>query len=705
MINEPTSQPLAVIAEDEESGRLLLAECAAAAGLTPVVFDNGRDALNFLLANEVALVLLDVEMPGLDGYAVCDQIRRLTRFALVPVVMVTGRDDRSAINRAFRAGATDFISKPVSWALLPHRLEYILRNASSVRELADREAKLNTLLEAIPDALWVVSPEGEPRWSPNAHMILPQRPEEHTVSLAFEAAVPDSIRAQVSAAIHRTAADGRARNIDYRQEDDSGAQRSAELRFSRVDGGDVLVVRRDTSERTAAAENIERLAYYDTLTGLPNRQRLIDTAERLLSRAVTSKQGVALIYVDLNSFKRINDSFGHSLGDVVLKRVGDILSQVLALFASRLQDLSLARLGGDEFVILLTDGAAKEVALDVAAACCAALEKPIVIDQLEFLATPSIGVAVYPENGADVEALLKHADTAMYQAKAAGGPRVAVYTPVMSARLRDQLDLETRLRRVVREGRLDLRYQPKFRLSDNAVVGVEALSRWYDPELGEIPPSRFIQIAEESNLIVDVAAWLASTVCQQIRGWLDLGITMPVAINVSGKELAFGDPARVIEGQARAWRVPAALIEIEITESVFIADSAVSRRNVEKLRGLGCRIALDDFGTGYSSLAYLTKFPPDRLKIDKSFVKHVDTSESDGAVVNAITMLAKSLGLAVTAEGVERQSQLDWLRHRGCDEAQGYLLSRPIIARDLEARYLLPVIAGPSPAATRVFVS
>jgi diguanylate cyclase len=450
-----------------------------------------------------------------------------------------------------------------------------------------------------------------------------------------------------------------------------------------------LVVRRDTTERTAAAENIERLAYYDTLTGLPNRQRLIETAERFLASAAKSGEGLAVIYVDLNSFKRINDSFGHSLGDLVLKHVADLLSEVLARYDLRSGDLSLARLGGDEFVILLTDRFAKEVALDVAAACCAALARPIVIHQLEFLATPSIGVAVYPEDGADVEALLKHADTAMYQAKAVGGPSISVYTPVMSARLRDQLELETRLRRAVREERLDVRYQPKFRLSDNIVVGVEALSRWYDADLGEIAPGRFIQIAEESNLIIDVAAWLAGTVCRQIRSWLDLGITMPVAINISGKELAFGDPARVIETQARAWQVPAALIEVEITESVFVADSAVSRRNVEKLRGLGCRIALDDFGTGYSSFAYLTKFPPDRLKIDKSFVKELDSSQSDAAVVNAITMLAKSLGLTVTAEGVERQSQLEWLRRHGCDEAQGYLFSRPLAARDLESRYLL----------------
>ena len=211
-----------------------------------------------------------------------------------------------------------------------------------------------------------------------------------------------------------------------------------------------------------------------------------------------------------------------------------------------------------------------------------------------------------------------------------------------------------------------------------------------------------IRVAEESDLIIDIGAWLIATVCRQIRGWLDLGLEMPVAINVSGKELLFGDPARIIEAQSNKWGIPASLIEIEMTESVFVTEANEGRNNIEKLRGLGCRMALDDFGTGYSSFAYLTRFPPDRLKIDKSFVQNVDTSASDGAVVNAITSLAKTLGLTVTAEGVERQSQLDWLRNRGCHEVQGYLLARPMTARDLELRYLLrkdpdleaPVLAG-----------
>ena len=676
--------PLAVIAEDEETGRLLLAQSAAAVGLEPIVFDNGADALTFLLTHEVAMVLLDVEMPGLNGYEVCRHVRDIPRFASVPIVMVTGRDDKTAINRAFEAGATDFISKPVTWALLPHRLEYVMRNAGAVQALADREAKLRTLLEAIPDALWVVSPAGEPRWTPN----------EHAANTLFTSTLPEERRSQAIAVIRATATDGKRRHFGYRDTDPTRKSGSAELRFSRCDGGDVLVVRQDTTERTAAADHIERLAYFDTLTGLPNRQRLIETAQQLLSLAEASGDGLALVYLDLNSFKRINDAFGHSTGDAVLQRVAEILNSVVRRFATRPGELSLARFGGDEFVILQKDAIPREAAADLAAACCAALEKPIVLDHVEFLATPSVGIAIYPGDGDDVETLLKHADTAMYQAKAAGGPKVVAYTAAMSARLRDQLDLESRLRRTVRDGLLDLRYQPKFRVHDGSIAGVEALARWYDTEHGEVSPVRFIRVAEESDLIIDIGAWVIATVCKQIRGWLDLGIEMPVAINVSGKELLFGDPARIIEAQANKWGIPPSLIEIEITESVFVSEANEGRHNIEKLRGLGCRMALDDFGTGYSSFAYLTRFPPDRLKIDKSFVHEVDTSASDGAVVNAITSLAKTLGLTVTAEGVERQSQLDWLRARGCHEAQGFLLARPMTAHELETRHLLGANAG-----------
>ncbi|HEX5047603.1 MAG TPA: EAL domain-containing protein, partial [Gammaproteobacteria bacterium] len=534
---------LAIIADDEELGRVLLGESVAAAGLESLAFADGPEALAAALANDVAMVLLDVDMPGMNGNEVCRRLRAEPRFSSVPIVMVTGHQDSEAIGLAFAAGATDFVSKPVNWALLSRRLEYILRNA-------------------------------------------------------------------------------------------------------------------------AAAEHIERLAYYDTLTGLPNRQRSIDLMGAAFEKAAGAGESVAVIYLDLNSFKRVNDTFGHSVGDDVLRTVAGRLTAVVAAFAARHPDVVLARFGGDEFVIVLRHADAREIGMQVADACNAAFEQPIAYDSLEFYSAPSIGVAVFPDDGADVATVLKHADTAMYQAKSGAVGPVAVYAPAMSTRLRDWLQLEARLRHAVQNDQLTLMYQPKFDLQENRIVGVEALLRWCDEHYGDISPNRFVEIAEDSGLILDLSAWVMRTACRQLRKWLDRGLPIPVAINCSAKELLHGDPARVIETEAAAAGVPTSLIEIEITESLLVKDSSTVRSVLQRFRQLGCRIALDDFGTGYSSLAYIARFPPDRIKIDKAFVRDVDRSARDAAIASAILSLATSLNLKVTAEGVERHGQLDWLRAR-----------------------------------------
>jgi diguanylate cyclase (GGDEF)-like protein len=444
------------------------------------------------------------------------------------------------------------------------------------------------------------------------------------------------------------------------------------------------------AERTAAAAHIERLAYFDPLTGLPNRQRCIETAERFVAQAAKSSESVAFIYMDLNGFKRINDTFGHTVGDAVLRTVSEKISQSLESVHGDPARLALARFGGDEFVILLKSSDARSAAIQAANACYAGLKDPIAHNGLEFHATPSIGLAIYPDDGPDAATVLKHADTAMYQAKTAGALSVAVYVSAMSGRLRDWLNLEARLRRAVQQDGLHLHFQPKFRLDDNHISGVEALLRWSDTEYGDISPARFVPIAEESGLIIDMGSWVVRAACRQIRAWLDRGISMPVAINVSGKELLHGDPARVVEAELAASRIPASLLEIEITESLLIKDSTKVRNALDRFRSLGCKIALDDFGTGFSSLAYITRFPPDCIKIDKSFVRNVDQSSGDAAVANAILSLGKSLELIVIAEGIERIGQLEWLRQRGCNEGQGYLLSRPLAPRHLEDRFLFP---------------
>jgi diguanylate cyclase (GGDEF)-like protein len=682
-MNRPLAvEPIAIVADDEDLGRSLLVESALASGLKALEFDNGPAALEAALTYEIAIVLLDVDMPGMDGYEVCRRLRAEQRLATVPIVMVTGHEDATAIGLAFEAGATDFISKPVNWALLPRRIEYVLRNAASARALAERVTQVHTLVEAIPDTLWVVAPDGSIQWSPNA-----PADGEQAIALAPPEHMPDTLRA-----IRLTAQDGVQRRLAHHDGSSSAVRRTFELRFNRREGtGDVVVVRQDTSERTAAAEHIERLAYFDTLTRLPNRQRCIETAERLFLDAAHSQQSVAIIYLDLNGFKRVNDSFGHSVGDAVLRTVADKLTHALEPFQAEYKHMSIARFGGDEFVVLLEHEQARAVAMRLAHVCRDALRDPIPYEGLEFFSGLSIGVAIYPDDGGDVATVLKHADTAMYQAKSGVTSSVTAYTAAMSSRLRDWLDLEARLRRAVQNNRLQLKYQPKFRLQDNTFAGAEALLRWCDEEYGDISPMRFVEIAEDSGLILDLGCWVMRAACQQLRSWMDRGFAVPLAINVSAKELLHGDPARMIEIEAAAAGIPASLIEIEITESLLVKDSVAVRSALERFRQLGCHIALDDFGTGYSSLAYITRFPPNRIKIDRAFVHNVDRSASDAAVANAILSLGKSLNLVITAEGIERSGQLEWLRSRGCDEGQGFLMSRPLDARELEEKFLQSV--------------
>ena len=672
-------RPLAIIADDEDLGRVLLAESVAEVGLESMAFGNGTDALAAALSRDVTIVLLDVDMPGLDGFEVCRRLRAEARFANVPIVMVTGHEDSIAISRAFEAGATDFVAKPVNWALLPRRLEYILRNAAAARSLNARMMEVRTLVEAIPDTLWVVDAAGRIQWSPHSKAT----PGADALTMDTVDVVPPKYIPQALDAIRQTAQDGQQRKLEYRED-----RASYEMRFTRREGGDVVVVRQDTTERTVAAERIERLAYFDALTGLPNRQRCIDVSERLFADARRTGECVAVICLDIASLKRVNDTFGHAMGDAVLRAFATRLSETVERFGAEARRLLIARFGGDEFVVVLRHASARSFGLQVATACAEAFRLPITHEALEFYAAPSVGLAVYPDDGPDVSTVLKHADTAMYQSRAGSTGAVASYSAAMSSRMRDWLELEGRLRRAVHNDLLSLVFQPKFSIAEKRLVGVEALLRWQDEEYGDISPTRFVEIAEDSGLILDMSSWVVRAACRQMRKWLDLGYRVPVAINCSGKELLHGDPARVVESEAAAAGVPPSLIEIEITESLLVKDSSRVQGALQKLRKLGCRIALDDFGTGYSSLAYITRFPPDRIKIDKAFVRDVDRSASDAAIANAILSLAASLNLTVTAEGVERPGQLQWLRQRGCHEAQGFLLARPLKAADFEARFL-----------------
>jgi diguanylate cyclase (GGDEF)-like protein len=436
----------------------------------------------------------------------------------------------------------------------------------------------------------------------------------------------------------------------------------------------------DITARRRSEEQIVRLAHYDELTGLPNRNLFASHLSHALMRATRSGQALALLFIDLDRFKNINDALGHDVGDEVLKTVGERFSHAL-----RASDL-LARLGGDEFVVIAEDVAQPETISALAAKLIAAVDRPIHVRGHEFTLTASLGISLFPNDGTDVQTLLKNADTAMYRAKEQGRNGFQFYSPHMGSANIDRLSLETQLKRAVQErNQFVLHYQPRVSLRDGRINGVEALVRWQHPVRGLVPPGEFIPLAEELGLISALGDWVLRAACAQAAAWRQAGHGLRVCVNISARQLH----SATFLADLRACLADTSLepywLELEITESVMMQRTQHVAELLQSLGALGVGLSVDDFGTGYSSLAYLKRLQIDSLKIDRSFVGGIPSDEEDVAIVRAVIALARSLRLEVVAEGVEERAQLDFLRSEGCDAAQGYLIGKPMAAAQLEA--------------------
>lgn len=483
---------------------------------------------------------------------------------------------------------------------------------------------------------------------------------------------------------------------EFRNRSKNASQWSGQLQFRRKNGvgfpawasissmqdshgaiGHYLLVFSDISERQEVERQNFRLAYYDTLTGLPNRALFYARLEQVLSQAHRNRSHGALLLLDLNRFKNVNDSFGHTAADALLKEVGRRLSITL-----RKEDV-ISRLGGDEFVIALLDIKHREHAGHVAQKLLTILAEPFHVDHHEVLLSASIGISLLPEDGHDTETLLKHADTAMFLAKKLGNSTHVFYSQEMNPHSFELLKLEGNLRRAIERSEFHLNYQPQLDLSRNCITGAEALLRWNHPEQGLISPAQFIPIAEETGLIIPIGEWVIDAACRQIRAWRDQGLPpIRVAVNLSARQFSAALPKTILDIIARHGIANDAL-ELEITESMLMhnPDSVVAM--MREFGEAGILMALDDFGTGYSSLSYLKRFPIDNLKIDQSFVRGIPDDQDDSAIARAIIGMAKNLRLSVVAEGVETAEQMAFLREAGCDEIQGYYFSRPIPADEL----------------------
>jgi diguanylate cyclase (GGDEF)-like protein/PAS domain S-box-containing protein len=452
-----------------------------------------------------------------------------------------------------------------------------------------------------------------------------------------------------------------------------------------------IAIKQDVTQRKAAEERVQFLAYYDALTGLPNRTLLQDRLAKALAGARRQKDKVALLFLDLDRFKDINDSLGHSLGDLFLQEVAERLKSW-----GREQD-TVARLSGDEFLIVLTRIKDVPDAAIAAERFMDTMTAEFVVQGHSLSIGCSVGISIYPEHGVDVETLIKNADAAMYSAKESGRNNFRFFTDDMNAQVVERLTLESGLRLALDKKELFLVYQPQMDIATGKITGLEALLRWQHPELGLVPPDKFIRIAENSGLILPIGEWVVRTACQQARKWQDEGLSaVSVAVNVSAVQFRQENFCELIRGVLHETGLAPRHLELELTESLLLANADVTFSVLQELKALGLTLAIDDFGTGYSSFSYLRQFRVNKLKIDRSFVRDVAVNRDDAAITTAIISMAKSLNLKVIAEGVENEAQMSFLRAHHCDEIQGYYFSKPLavdkIADKLRGGYPEPLV-------------
>jgi diguanylate cyclase (GGDEF)-like protein/PAS domain S-box-containing protein len=682
-----------LVVDDDAGGRRLTRATLTKAGFSVVEAADGEQALEALRGEMPDLVLMDVSMPVMDGFTACAELRRLPGGGRVPVVMMTGLDDVQSIDRAFEVGATDFITKPINWTILAHRVRYMLRASAAIDELKQNQRRLSNAQR--------IGLMGDWEWHVGADEMLPSEQARRifgfdltrgTVDIAsFMAMIHADDLQRVRCAFERAIENGDAFAIDHRIVQADGAlghvHQQIEITERDVAGRAVRLVGavHDITRHKEAEEQIRLLAYYDPLTGLPNRLLFTEQLEKSIAHAERQANQVAIMFVDLDNFKRVNDTLGHGAGDELLRSVSVRLIQSLRAHDSVTRNpddtatSSIARLGGDEFIVLLSDLQRSSDAVSIASRLVGALAEPVTIHGKELFVGGSVGVAMYPADGVDAATLLMNADTAMYRAKEAGRGGFQFYDRSMNARALERLVMESELRRALERGEFVLHYQPRVDVDSGQIVGAEALIRWMHPERGLIAPGEFIPLVENCGLVIPIGEWAIEEVCRQNAAWRSSGLmTLPVAVNLAASHLRERRLPDLVACALRIHALPPSCLEIEVTESILVVEPELSLQIATLLSTMGVHLSIDDFGTGYSSLSYLKRLPIHALKIDRSFIRDLATDPDDAAIITAIIAMAHSLKLKVVAEGVETSAQLAYLQARGCDEYQGFLMSRAL---------------------------
>lgn len=802
-MNRVKPKPAVVlVVDDDEAARLMMATTLEQAGFSLLTAADCAEARVIFETHKLDIILLDVLLPDGDGFALCAEFLKHPRGRDLPIAMVTGLDDVESISLGYQNGATDFITKPVSWGTLPYRIHYILRANHAFLDLSLSESKTRALLSAIPDIIVRVQRDGKVLdMQVGSYVYDMGEWVTHEAGDAF-GYLPQGIYASVEIVINTAFVTNEMQLVEFQWSQDDTRVRYWEARILPRDRDEVLMVVREITNRkkqdkqlrlwakvfegsneaimitdadlhivsvNRAYENImgftesevigvdtvaegarlhthsffrnlvsvlreqgywqgeltnqrkngevfpswysislvanaqgkpenyiaifnditefknsraqiEFLAHHDNLTGLPNRVLLNDRLEMAINASKRQNEKVGVLFIDLDRFKNVNDSLGHAVGDQLLKETAKRLSATI-----RTGD-TVSRLGGDEFVVLFPKIKDEASLADLTIKLRDVLQDPYNLGDISLHVTPSIGIAVFPDDGDTVNSLIKNADAAMYLAKEKGRNNYQFYTPLLNSRTLDRLRLESDLRLALDQGGFEVHYQPQIFSKSGNLWGAEALVRWRHPERGLISPAEFIPLAEETGLIIPLGDWVFAQAARQVTEWRKKGLSdLVVAVNISAVQFRKDDFVERIKTILKEAGAVSHAIELELTESILMHDMESSIQTLNYLRDLGFRIAIDDFGTGFSSLNYLRRLPINVLKIDQSFVREMLAEQASLAIVESIISLAHSLGKETIAEGVETKAESDVLTQRGCRLMQGYYFSKPLTAANFEA--------------------
>ncbi len=649
--------------------------------LVPATFAYAEEAVAQCAAVAPDLVLMDIRLRGaLDGIQAAALLRAQHD---LPVIYLTAHSDEQTLRRAQPTAPYGYMLKPFEDRELQMAIEIALYKHQLEAKLKEHERWLAAILKDIGDAVIATDAAGQIRFiNPMAEALTGRtsaeafgRPVAEVINL-----IDPTTRARLDNPVLRVleqfqavrqllpavliALNGRETPIDYS---------ATPLRDEKGGPAGVVLVFRDVSERQRAEEHLRQLAYHDALTGLPNRALFQILVSRALARAQRHQHTGAVLFIDLDRFKNVNDTLGHSLGDLLLKAVAARLTRVLR------QSDTVARIGGDEFTVLIEEMTDAQDAAHIAEKVLAVLAEPFDLGGHEVFVSASVGVGLFPNDGPDLNTLLKNADTALYRVKDQGRNGYAYYQTEMNAAALTRLMLENNLRRALQRGEFVLYYQPKIALASGRIIGVEALLRWQNPELGLVPPAQFITLAEETGLIIPIGEWVLRTACQQAVAWRAAQLhDLRVAVNVSMRQFRQPDLVEVVSRILAETGLAASSLELELTETIIMQDRESALAKLKALKEMGVYLSIDDFGTGYSALEYLKHFHVDALKIDQTFVRGAHQDKEDEAIVRAIITLAHSLNMRVTAEGVETADQHGFIKNCSCDETQGYYFGYPM---------------------------